>query len=152
MNTNGRTVVVATSKSDWPHSVTDESDLYAHTISKAYDSHLKNLPPLSSIESASSVVTTPQKNNQRRCVENIQGMGDGLNREGNERLQNLTVLCGSQRTFECEEDPLVEKGESESVMVFPDYKLVANLPNGNAKQLVADHLSPRILGPFYPSI
>jgi len=144
IKTYGRTVVIATGKSDWPHSVTDEPDLYAHHLLKAYESHLEALPAAEDAPSSSSASADAAAPTKRRCVDKIEALGDGLNADGKQRLQSLSILCGSQRRFECEDDP---EDDAESVMVFPDYKLVANLPRDNADELVAQHLSPTILGP-----
>lgn len=135
---------------DWPHSVTDEPELYAHSISKAYQSHLGSLPPLVSAPSSSASSSLSSSNStstsnagspeigtpatgtrKRRCVDRIAGLGDGLNEDGTERLPNLTILCGSQRTLECEDDP---EEDAESVMVFPDYKVRPGLLEGSRSE------------------
>ena len=145
---------------DWPHSVTDEPGLFTHEIQKSYDAHLKQLAP----ESGNEVNGTVRK---RRCVKGISGLDDGLNDDGKERLRNVTILCGSQHAYEADEDRSSEGEQTESVLVFPDYKvcairiimrsfyilmfryphiqLVTNIPTGGAQRLVEEHLSPRIL-------
>lgn len=116
---------------DWPHSVTDEQDHYAHTISEAYNSHLKTLDEAST--SNAEVNQNGVKTNQqekvngkssskiRHIVPGIDGLGDGLSKDGDERARNMSILCGSMHPFEEEHHDGSEKRES--VFVFPDYKV-----------------------------
>lgn len=155
---SGRTVIVATSKSDWPHSVTDEQDLYAHAISKEYTAHLTDLEkdstPTSSTSGAAlnGAITNGQQgtNGQgitkiRHIVPGIDGLGDGLSKDGHERASNMSILCGSMHPYEEEHADGSEKRES--VFIFPDYKMVSHLPSDSATELVSDHISPRLLVP-----
>lgn len=125
---------------DWPHSVTDEADLYAHTIAKSYDSHLATLPPLDKVDPATSLAGNERElqipgataanashgpaivnKKKRRCVEGIDGMEDGMGNDGLERKRNISILCGSQRNYEPHDS--AHDGRREAVMVFPDYKV-----------------------------
>lgn len=120
---------------DWPHSVTDEQNLYAHTISEAYNAHLRDLDESSTSSASNSVIKengskangqqgvngkgTPTRS--RHIVPGIDGLGDGLSKDGNERARNISILCGSMHPFEEEHHDGSEKRES--VFIFPDYKV-----------------------------
>lgn len=103
---------------DWPHSVTEEPDLYAHQVLKSYETHLASLPPTDDAEDEPI-----SSRRVRRCVKGVDGLGDGLAENGKERLQNMTIICGSAQSYEGEDDGEREGNGTESVMVFPDYKV-----------------------------
>lgn len=118
---------------DWPHSVTDEEDLYAHTISTAYDKHLK---ALDSIKASTSTGTRSNgtnghtlssngsmPNGSRRNVPGVDGLGDGLTKDGQERAHNITILCGNMHPYE--EAHATGSEKRESIFIFPDYKVCA---------------------------
>jgi hypothetical protein len=57
----------------------------------------------------------------RHIVPNIDGLGDGLSKDGQERAKNMSILCGNMHPFE--EDHADGSDKRESVFVFPDYKV-----------------------------
>lgn len=118
--------------------MTDEDDLYAHTISEAYNAHLKELDedktpsstssePIQNGTTATATTTNGHNDNgekestPRHIVPGIDGLGDGLSKDGNERAKNMSILCGSMHPFEEAHASGSEKRES--VFVFPDYKV-----------------------------
>lgn len=140
---------------DWPHSVTDETDLYAHTISEAYNAHLKELDEVNETSESSTngaAVThgasetakaqvkngssdpkeeQKQKQKQRHIVPGLDGLGDGLSKDGNERARNMSILCGSMHPYE--EAHATGSDRRESVFVFPDYKVRKKLTSFSTK-------------------
>jgi len=139
--------------------VTDENDLYAHTIFEAYESHLKELDEETSESSDSKAIANGNITNgqdekeastskNRHIVPGIDGLGDGLSKDGNKRARNMSILCGSMHPFE--EDHADGSEKRESVFVFPDYKVTScftfsllgtGSPNPDAVHLIVDDLS-----------
>jgi len=54
-------------------------------------------------------------------VPGLDGLGDGLSKDGDERARNMTILCGSMHPYE--EAHATGSDRRESVFVFPDYKV-----------------------------
>lgn len=114
-----RSELTASRHADWVHSVTDEEGLYAHTIAKAYETHLKILPPPPTEAAASSA-----SGSRSRCVKGIEGLEDSwTDGTATERKRNMTILCSNLRKYEPYGSDVSEEEGTETVMIFPDYKV-----------------------------
>jgi hypothetical protein len=102
--------------------VTDEEGLYAHTLAKAYETHLKTLPPPPTADAEGSEAAADGL--RSRCVKGIEGLEDGwTDGSATERKRNMTILCSNLRKYEPYGSDVSEEEGTETVMIFPDYKV-----------------------------
>lgn len=91
-------------------------------MQKSYDAHLKNLSSEPGSSNRKADLTSNGHDGRHTClIKGISGLGSGFNESGDERLRNVTILCGSQRSLVL--DHLEDESSTESVLVFPDYKV-----------------------------
>jgi hypothetical protein len=120
--------VISTGKSDWEHSVTDEQDSLA-----SYISTIEKAAPLT-ITSGSSTPSTPLTPSPTSQLPTAVA---GIFKDS--ETHAVSILNGSH-------DTLSKDNDHETVLVFPDYKVVTEVPRSldGARELWRNSVNPSV--------
>jgi hypothetical protein len=123
-------VVISTGKSDWEHSVTNEGGSLA-----SYISTIDQAAPLTITGGASAPVTAPST--PTGSTSHLPTAVAGIFKDSENRA--VSILNGSH-------DTLSKFNDNETVLVFPDYKVLTEVPRSldGAREMWRNSVSPSV--------